>query len=265
MHNTRLSIFILPVLIIGLSVFTTYVEENPSFRSLFQISQVANPSVNDEGQSLIDEVQSEPEDIQPDERSETDSTPKEEEKIDDTKETEPIKDEKVTEQPDPSNSGSSQSEEPSEVATTESPEQEPSENSTPEQSENPIEPDSQEEIDKQIQDAELLAKKLSEFEVTRSNISIRFQANLARLEIARDSLSEKIALMEQNGKDTTQAKDALMNLNQAIKTSQKYIKDSTKPESVPGIQRVLTEYVKNARESIQEGYTALFQAINDAQ
>lgn len=268
MHNTRLSIFILPVLIIGLSVFTTFVEENPSFRTLFQISQVANPSVNEEGQDIIDSVQTdqaEEENVQPSdsERTEEQSSettgdtqrnPEEtqvnessQENIDRTRET--VSDTPTDTTPTPDTSSSLENEE-LEV------------NTTPQNTE--AEPSTELE-DEEIKDAELLALKVAQFQVARSNISYKFQLNLSRLEDARDKLADKITAMEQEGKDTTQARDALMNLDQAIKSSRRYIKDSTVPDSIPGIQRLLAEYVKNARDSIQEGYTALFNAVKQAE
>lgn len=269
MHNTRLSIFILPVLIIGLSVFTTFVEENPSFRALFQISQVANPSVNDESESIIEEAQSERnEDIS--------SDPAQDEAVSTEHELTSEEIREITEnaQPDDqetprdeSNQSSEQStdtvSEDTPADTTESSQDTPQEEVLNENQEVPLE--TEEQTDQEIKDAEALALKVAQFEVSRKNISYRFQLNLARLEDARDSLAEKITLMEQEGKDTTQAKNALLNLDEAIRNSRHYIKDSTVPDSVPGIQRLLSEYVKNARDSIQQGYTALFDAIKEAQ
>ncbi len=274
MHNTRLSIFILPVLIIGLSVFTTFVEENPSFRSLFQISQVANPSVNEEGQDLIDRAESESitEDIVAEDTVTEGDIADSETTVDQenvTRDNEASEENGVREQSEQNESQEAPSpdvEVDSSSENSETPNQtESSTEETVEVTQSSEDQQTEEEVNKEIEDAELLALKISQFEVARSNISYRLQANLSRLESARDSLADKIAQMEQSGKDTTQAKDALMNLDQAITNSRRYIKDSTKPESISGIQRVLTEYVKNARDSIQEGYTALFQAIQDAQ
>ncbi len=260
MHNTRLSIFILPVLIIGLSVFTTFVEENPSFRALFQISQVANPSVNDESESIIEEAQSErSEDIS--------SDPAQDEAVSTEQELTSEEIREITEnaQPDDQETTRDESNQSSEqnTDTTESIQDTPQEEVLTENQEVPLE--TEEQTDQEIKDAEELALKVAQFEVSRKNISYRFQLNLARLEDARDSLSEKITLMEQEGKDTTQAKNALLNLDEAIRNSRHYIKDSTVPDSVPGIQKLLSEYVKNARDSIQQGYTALFDAIKEAQ
>ena len=43
------------------------------------------------------------------------------------------------------------------------------------------------------------------------------------------------------------------------------IKSTETPDSIPGVQRILGEYIKNIRDSIQVGYTALFKTLEETQ
>jgi hypothetical protein len=289
MHDTRLSIFILPVLIIGLSIFTTYVEENPSFASLFSISQVANPTAGEESGSSIEEVVSdaiegaeeiieETQEVAPADDQEgvaEESSPidtpvenpdipiEDEVGVGDAQgepEEEPIVEPAPAEESQESGGGGGQESESEEPQETESPAtEEPIEVEAPvAEEELPIE-----EIP--VEDAVLLAQKIAQYEVSKSMVSSRFQQNLLKLEVTRDELYAKIAGMEQAGKDVSRAKDALANLEDAIAQSRRYMRDSSVPDSIPGVQKMLIQYVKNIRDSLQTGYTELFNVIKETQ
>ncbi len=272
MHHTRLSIFILPVLIIGLSIFTTFVEENPSFAKLFSISQVANPTAGEEG--------AESDDAQVEELIE-----EAEEIIEEQSEELPAEnpDENIGEEvADDGSFGESEenqlpAEEPSEEVVlggggggsgeSETPQGEESEQTPNTEEETPVEI-VEEVVEEEVLppvDAELLAQKLAQFQVSKSVISSRFQQNLSKLENTRDELYAKIAQMEQEGKDVSRANDALAHLEDAIAQSKQYMRDSTQPDSIPGIQRFLGEYVKNIRSSIEEGYLSLIDVLKEVQ
>lgn len=271
MHHTRLSIFILPVLIIGLSIFTTFVEENPSFAKLFSISQVANPTAGEEGVDVVEEVVDsaldDAEEILQEEapvETQEEADVSAEQDAGGGSENQEIQEE-TQEEPAPSDdSGESASEEtPQEEVPSEDTGESEQEEVVVETVDTPAEEVVEEEVPPV--DAELLAQKIAQFEVSKSMISGRFQQNLARLETARDELYAKISLMEQEGKDASRAKDALSNLEDAIAQSKQYIRSTETPDSIPGIQRILGEYIKNIRDSIQVGYTALFKTLEETQ
>ncbi|MBP6856154.1 MAG: hypothetical protein KBC42_02580 [Candidatus Pacebacteria bacterium] len=292
MHHTRLSIFILPVLIIGLSIFTTYVEENPSFAALFSISQVANPTAGEEASQNIEEVVSDaleeaeeiidegsPDVSVDDPVAEDLDTPTDEAGIDpdvaieeevgvSEEQGDPdISEEPTTEAPSEESGqggggGASESEETPAESTPEE-----SEPETPEETPAEIIPEVVEEIVEEVplDDAALLAEKIAKYEVSKSMISSRFQQNLFRLEQTRDEIRAKIAAMEQAGKDVSRANEALANLEDAIVQSKRYMRDSAQPESIGAVQSMLIEYVNNIRTSLNTGYSQLFNVIKETQ
>lgn len=254
------SIFIIPVFILSLSIISTFLKSNTNLHDIYSGAQIANPLITDSSQEASDLMQEASDETPPDTRDSAEETSKETTKSTDkestskTSDTKTDTDTKTPSTPTKTSTPKDTSPTPSPSSSNQGTTSSATQGDTAEQSSTSSDEETPEE------DADVLAEKQVKFELSRQGLATRFQITLANLEQSQSELTSRIALKREAGQDTSIDEEKLAEVKDAIREVQVAIRNSTLPDTIPGLARGLITYIIEVREAITQALNAIREA-----